>query len=360
MLKTIFLNDAEVIQLIKELNKPAVFNQLKDQDFDLPHNTLYMIEHIYQETHDEDGNDIGAEDETAFNFTDSLWYVNFNKLNNFLFTNFGITYQYFGFIKTSVKFGQIPLNIENFEQYTSPFSLPLSHKISANLTGTDIVRTYGRPGHFVLRPRVNTYSGWNKRDLVAAIKQTGREVGLFKPAEKQYTEQEVKNHYIKITENSLDYITQNIDDLVFNTNNKIYMRDLGLPIESYVTGLMKNPYNEAYYYEEIYRRLHGTIYTINWQTFCQAGTLNNQIFQLMTDQQLKLIIDLYYQGIQPENRNQVCQELVNSTNTAVMLLQSYSNNPMGWVQFLLGRYQKYINQKYNNVVLQKRRIANQK
>ena len=284
----------------------------------------------------------------------------FRRLVQRLQEIYNIRWHYFNFLNFNnplikAKFGLIPLNFENFEEGTTIFSLVNSIQVINDNEVLDISGIYGNKFYWEMSGRygVNSYNYWNKKALVKAIIESGLQFGLFKKTTTTVVQETILTKYHKNNRNKL-----NLEEELFLANNKIPLQLLGLPhdhgasqynLVDYVRGLGYHKSMNLYYYEEIYRRIHGTIYTINWDIFCQSGTIENKIYQLLTNEYLEIIRKIYYnQSITNLSRIEYCQYLADNQGQAIILMQSYQNNIQGWVDFLLSQYQRYLNNTKSN------------
>jgi len=129
-------------------------------------------------------------------------------------------------------------------------------------------------------------------------------------------------------------IPQDIDDVDLKTT--------GLPWRA--IGIDKNgfaPLNvnmSQKYFEAIYRRIYGTIYTVDWQQLCQSQQIN--IVKLDT---LKFIIDTYFNPGQPyqlTNHQQACQIIAQFLPQLQAAINSVQGQPQNWIRFITDRYNK--------------------
>jgi len=94
--------------------------------------------------------------------------------------------------------------------------------------------------------------------------------------------------------------------------------------------------------DEIYRKIYGTIYTINWQNFCQSGRI--KIIYLTKLQQ---IIDFYFNpgyDVEIKSYEQACQIIMLQLPAIQKLMQNI-NSPEEWSQFIRSRYNQRIIQQ---------------
>ena len=264
----------------------------------------------------------------------------------------GYKFHYFTWINPTnqgflAKTGQIPLNIDNFENYTSLFSLPLSE--NEQVSGDRDPATQAmKENNFKL---ANVY-GWRKKDLIEAIKTTGLSLGIMQ--EHKYSWRKEFAMYRDDTEraqvfNDPDNVLKNrLDDdeqeMVNYAYGKLKYKD-GIP---YKTLLLRNwgrkpkfvvtketryeVLHRNYFYEMVYRRLFGTIYLINWQQFCQ-GPFSKLIIQEAYNNMLAI-----YFSIKTDQGS--CAEIAANYINVQNIMVGLSNTPEQWLRLLLQQYAK--------------------
>jgi len=91
--------------------------------------------------------------------------------------------------------------------------------------------------------------------------------------------------------------------------------------------------------DEIYRKIYGTIYTINWPEFCQSGRV-----QIIYPQRLQKIITTYFNpgyDIKITSYQQFCQLVLQQLPSIQQYMQNLAS-PEEWFQFIRSRYNQRI------------------
>lgn len=174
------------------------------------------------------------------------------------YDSLGYEFSYFGPVKKNhplrmAKTGRVPLRPDTFEAFGLFHLAPAKFIDMDNAINVDTVRG-GRLrkscfDHF------NTYvaktAGWQKKDLVAAIKRSG------------------------LWRNISNLKREGKDKL--NETMGIPFKSLGLadpnPQQQIVRGLAKTAYMPHCYYEALYRKVYSTNDYINWPFLCELGAI---------------------------------------------------------------------------------------
>jgi len=91
--------------------------------------------------------------------------------------------------------------------------------------------------------------------------------------------------------------------------------------------------------DEIYRKIYGTIYTINWPEFCQSGRV-----QIIYPQRLQQIITTYFNpgyDVKITSYDQFCQLVLQQLPAIQQYMQGVAS-PEEWFQFIRSRYNQRI------------------
>lgn len=132
------------------------------------------------------------------------------------------------------------------------------------------------------------------------------------------------------------YIQHQIEQTLLRKNNGILWRNIGINADGFIKALQR-PLAVQGKSElgAIYRRIFGTIYTINWNQYCASQKLNYMSLPVLQN-----ILQVYYgQQDDIDPKKMTCQAIQSSTPRIMAMLQNIGN-PQQWIQIL---QQQYIN-----------------
>jgi len=301
-----------------------------------------------------------------------------NEVENILLQN-NYVWHYFTFLNTNypmvkAQLNQVPLNFNTFEQHANIFSIPNGERLLVN-------------------PRTSTfsttvYNGWSKNQLLDAIFDSGlmqpckyfknstsldsivtsyqnRDKPLYglvrnyididmsakNPETGEYLIDDfsdIKDNYENILANPQNYPftryarniyrrddPKDIERLQFRLTHCLPWRSIGVDRDGHVR---VNEFNHRDRLGAIYRRIYGTIYTINWLDFCKSGKI-----QIIDTRVLAYIIEFYFNpgyNVDDISYEQACQ-LITSQLPAIQQ-QMQRMDPKQWAEFIRSRYNQRI------------------
>jgi len=300
----------------------------------------------------------------------------------------GYVYKYFtainpNSIEAQAGLGQLNLSFDNFEQASDTFSLEegehMMYEIQNNFKDDEYSSDpyekifYGQnsAGPTVLYLSEPIYLsgfqwpnefGWDKQTLFNAILKSG----LMQPNGQQWQFKNITKHdvgedrqlsvvkyvlphYDPKTGNKQDYhstanyinrsdeyIKQQIEQTLFRKNNGILWRQVGINTDGFISALQRSVYVQSKNaLGAIYRRIFGTVYTINWNRYCASQKLNYMPLEVLQN-----ILEVYYgQVTNIDPKKLTCQAIESATPQIMNMIQGF-NSPEQWLQNL---QQQYIN-----------------
>jgi len=320
-----------------------------------------------------------------------------------LVQNEGYQWHYFNFLNTNVPqiqsyLGNINLNANNFEQYANIFSLdePSSITLSNTISGWTrdklleaifksglMVQQNAYKNMFNLRVEGNNVimdrvqiKPWevplkseaiNKLDDDGNYPESIDELLIERNGQNYIAEYGVLLEYYGDKEAQLFYTIMtgyNLADIYANPQNYPFAtikqfkykykspqhaqlhayrlthclphRSIGKNKEGCIRFNVLSNHNKI---DEIYRKIYGTIYTINWAEFCQSGRV-----QIMYQKRLQQIIDTYFNpgyDVKITSYDQFCQIILQQLPAIQQYMQGVAS-PEEWFQFIRSRYNQRI------------------
>ena len=130
------------------------------------------------------------------------------------------------------------------------------------------------------------------------------------------------------------------DIYIYNKNHRMAWRTIGINQPGYIKFLYSSHGIRVRSLEMIYRRVYGTIYTLNWQAMCSSGQI--KIFNLRILQWLHSIY--FSHGGQITNGDQFCLAVINYSQQLATVFDQIKDSA-SWLRFVLSKY----NQDYNTL-----------
>ena len=271
------------------------------------------------------------------------------------------TYNYFNVVNPTQPENQAALNQVNLDFNTFENGLQflaMEQQESILLQGNMLYDSYDPFNKLSGVPRredgygLNFMSGWSKDKLLQAIIASGLVTAI--PIEKQRRiidektigsitkfklirgiEGQTSVHRFKRTRSGPD-AAQKMQRELYLYNNEINLTKLGIPIPTNYgdTTSLLNIYANKNMLGIIYRRIYGTIYTINWQEYCRLPQM-----AFMPSATLQNILDVYYgKSFNVDPKMIMCNAIVQSTPRVKSLMDSVQNVEQ-WTGYLLQQYQ---------------------
>lgn len=135
------------------------------------------------------------------------------------------------------------------------------------------------------------------------------------------------------------YFNKHPELTVYRLTHCLPYRSIGIDIDGCIRF---NDNSKSAIINDVYRKIYGTIYTINWQNFCQSGRI--KIIYLTKLQQ---IINFYFNpgyDVEIKSYEQACQIIMLQLPAIQKLMQNI-NSPEEWSQFIRSRYNQRIIQQ---------------
>lgn len=183
-------------------------------------------------------------------------------------------------------------------------------------------------------------AGWRRLDLMQAIFNSGLNVpnprvkfvqqyqGLSPANKMEYTVALVSKNN-RLHTHAYEYESLVKMKMLYSTNAITY-QSIGIDRPGTIAINMSTTKSTL---EAIYRRMYGTIYTINWNVMCQSGKI--QVIELYI---LNIILRNYFSGRQVENYQEACTILDSKMPLINQIRNQYGGNLQSWLQFVRNNY----------------------